>query len=109
VAAFEEAGYWKLYSPALATKLQLAALGPARKNLPLLPVDPHWRSAPRLGPFLYAFHGKSVAKERLALAKSIELGRSEMDLVRSSRRAAKKMETALRSARCRKLRRSTAS
>ncbi len=101
VAAMEEAGYWKLYSPALETKLNLAGLGRLEKYLPMLPADPHWRTA-RLGPFLHAFMENLAPKERLALAKSIELGRSEMDLWQKLPARAKKVETALRSARAQK-------
>ena len=101
VAALEELGYWKLYSPALAAKLNVSGLGRLEKNIPLLPPDPQWRAA-RLGTFLHAFGEKLSPKERLALGNAVELSRSDMDLWQKLPARAKKVETALRSARVQK-------
>ncbi|MGD0498912.1 MAG: hypothetical protein ABSC23_10805 [Bryobacteraceae bacterium] len=99
VEAFGEARLWGLFSPALAgPKLNMAGVARLERNLPTLPGGPHWRAA-RLGPFLYAFAEKLTPKEQLALAKAVDLGRSDVDLWKKLPSRAKKLETALRPAR----------
>jgi hypothetical protein len=67
----------------------------------MLPDEPRFRSA-RRGPFFYALTEKLTAKEGQALIKATELRKPEVDLWQKLPARARKLETALRSARIRK-------
>ena len=100
--ALEEAKLLALFSPALAgPKSNLAGLAKFEKLAKLLPDDPRTRAA-RQGPFFYVLTEKMNAKEKQALIKSIEMRKPEVDLWQKLEPRAKKLETALRSARIRK-------
>ncbi|MBZ5582283.1 MAG: hypothetical protein LAQ30_08785 [Acidobacteriia bacterium] len=102
VRALDEAGLLTLFSPALTgAKLNLAGLSKLEKLIRMVPQNARWREA-RLGPFLYVLAEKLTAKEQQALAKGTELGKAETDAWHKLEARAKKLETALRSARIRK-------
>src|SRR5262249_34235023 len=63
--------------------------------------DPRWRAG-RWGPFLYALTEKLSPKEKQALVKSNELTRHDVDAWQKLEVRARKLETALRSARLKK-------
>jgi tRNA nucleotidyltransferase (CCA-adding enzyme) len=98
----DEVGVLKLFAPALAgAKLNLAGLAKFEKLAHLLPDEPRTRAA-RLGPFLWVLTEKLSAKEKQALIKTVELPKAEADAFQKLEAHAKKLETALRSARIRK-------
>jgi tRNA nucleotidyltransferase (CCA-adding enzyme) len=102
IKALEEAGLLSLFSEALTgAKVNLPGLAKFEKLARLLPDEPRTRTA-RLGPFLYALTEKLTAKEKQALIKSTELHKPELDAWHKLEARAKKLETALRSARIRK-------
>lgn len=91
-----------LISPALTgAKSNLAGIARLEKMSRLLPDDTRARTA-RLGPFLYALAEKLTPKEKQALIKATELSKADVDLWQKLETRAKKLETALRSARIRK-------
>ena len=100
--ALEEFGLMALFSPALAGD-RLPAAGVARfeKISRLLPDDAGTRAA-RFGPFLYALTEKLTPKEKQALIKATDLGKSDLDLWQKLEARSRKLETALRSTRIRK-------
>jgi tRNA nucleotidyltransferase/poly(A) polymerase len=98
----EEAGLLALFSPALSGgKLNLPGLAKLEKASHILPDDVRWRAA-RLGTFLYALGEKLGVKERQALIKTCELTKSDVDAWQKIEARAKKLESALKSARIRK-------
>jgi len=100
--ALEEAKLLALFSPALAgAKLNLPGMARFEKNCRLLPDDPLTRAA-RFGPFLYALTEKLTPKEKQALIKAAEMRKAELDPWQKLDARAKKLETALRSARIKK-------
>jgi tRNA nucleotidyltransferase/poly(A) polymerase len=100
--ALEEAGLLKLFSPSLAgPKLNHAGIAKFERIAKLLPDDSLSRAA-RLGPFLFAFAEKLTPKERLALVAATNLPKPAVDLWQKLEPRAKKLESALRSARIRK-------
>jgi len=100
--ALEEAGLLALFSPALAgPKANLPGLAKFEKLARLLPDETRTRAA-RQGPFFYALTEKLNAKEKQALIKSTEMRRPEVDVWQKLEARAKKLETALKSARIRK-------
>jgi tRNA nucleotidyltransferase/poly(A) polymerase len=102
VRALAEAKLLPLFSPALEeSKVNLAGLTKLEKIERLVPDESRFRNA-RIGPFLYAFAEKLSPKEKLALAKKLEFRKDEIDLWQKLETRAKKLETALRSARIRK-------
>jgi tRNA nucleotidyltransferase (CCA-adding enzyme) len=102
VQALEEAGLMMLFSEALAgPKSNHAGLLKFEKNIKLLPDDIRSRNA-RLGPFLYVLTEKLSPKEKQALIKKVELSKHDVDLWQKLEARAKKLETALKSARIRK-------
>ncbi|MBZ5727042.1 MAG: hypothetical protein LAP87_18845 [Acidobacteriia bacterium] len=102
VKALDEAGLLALFSPALAgPKANLAGLVRFEKLIRMLPDDIRSRAA-RFGPFLYALTEKLSAKERQALARGVEMHKAALDLWQKLEVRAKKLETALRSARLKK-------
>jgi tRNA nucleotidyltransferase (CCA-adding enzyme) len=102
VRGLEEAGLLPLFSVALTgPRVNLAGLAKLEKIMRSLPDEPRFRGG-RVGPFLYAFAEKLNTKEKQALIKSTEMRRAEIDLWLKLEARAKKLETALRSARLRK-------
>ncbi len=100
--ALEEAKLIELFSPALTgAKLNLPGLAKFEKLARLLPDDARTRAA-RLGPFFYVLTEKLSPKEKQALIKSTEMRKPEVDVWQKLEAKAKKLETALRSARIRK-------
>jgi tRNA nucleotidyltransferase (CCA-adding enzyme) len=100
--ALDEAGLLTLFSPALAgPKVNLAGLGKFEKVIRLATDDPRWRAA-RWGTFLYALTEKLTPKEKQALIKATELSRHDVDAWQKLEAKARKLETALRSARLKK-------
>lgn len=102
VKALEEAGLLTLFSPALAgPKWNGPGLARLEKCTRLMPDDIPSRAA-RLGPFLYAFTEKLSAREKQALVEATGLSRRDVDLWQKLEARARKLETALKSARIRK-------
>src|SRR6202050_1551555 len=102
IKGLDEAGLLKLFAPALnGAKLNLAGLAKFEKLAHLLPDEPRTRAAP-LGPLLWVLTEKLTAKEKQALIKSVELSKADADAFQKLEARAKKLETALRSARIRK-------
>ncbi|HUI79435.1 MAG TPA: hypothetical protein VLY24_16030 [Bryobacteraceae bacterium] len=98
----EEAGLLSLFSPALTgPKLNLQGIAKFEKIARIVPDEPRFRNA-RRGPFFYALTEKLSAKEEQALIKATELRKPEVDLWQKLPARAKKLESALRSARIRK-------
>jgi tRNA nucleotidyltransferase (CCA-adding enzyme) len=98
----DEGGLLPLFSPALAgTKLNLQGIAKFEKMSRLLTDDARSRAA-RFGPFLYVMTEKLSAKEKQALIKATEMAKSDVDLWQKLEARAKKLETALRSARIKK-------
>jgi tRNA nucleotidyltransferase/poly(A) polymerase len=102
VKSLEESGLLPLFSTAMTgPKLNLAGLAKLEKNYRLLPDDNRSRAA-RIGPFLYAFAEKLSPKEKQALIKSTALLKADIDAWQKLEPRAKKLESALKSARIRK-------
>ena len=100
--AFEEAGLLTLFSPALSgPKANMAGLAKLEKAAAMLPDDPRHRFG-RVASFLYVIAEKLTPKEKQALIKGMEMRKSEVELWQKLDARAKKLETALRSARIRK-------
>lgn len=99
--ALDEAGLLVLFSPALPAKLNLQGLGKFARICALLPDDTRWRSA-RFGAFMHALTEKLTPKEKQALIKSTELSRADVNEWQKLEARAKKLESALKSARIRK-------
>ncbi len=95
----EDSGLAKLFLP--EGKFNLAGLAKLEKLARLLPDQAGLRGA-RLGPFLYVVAEKLTPKERQALLKATALSKADTDLWQKLEGRAKKLETALRSARIRK-------
>ncbi|HTS63713.1 MAG TPA: hypothetical protein VMH28_16930 [Candidatus Acidoferrales bacterium] len=102
VKGLDGAGLLVLFSPALAGgKLNMQGLQKFEKICHLVPDETRWRAA-RLGTFLYALTEKLSPKEKQSLVKTCELTRSDVDQWQKVEARAKKLETALKSARIRK-------
>jgi tRNA nucleotidyltransferase (CCA-adding enzyme) len=102
MAGLEQAGILALFAPALSEdKLNLAGLAKLEKLEHLLPDEAKNRAA-RLGPFLWVLTEKLAAKEKQALVKTIDLSKTDAAAYEKLDAHAKKLETALRSARIRK-------
>ena len=100
--ALEDVKLVSLFSPVLAgPKSNLPGLAKFEKLAKLLPDDPKTRAA-RQGPFFYVLSEKMNAKEKQTLIKAIEMRKPEVDVWQKLEGHAKKLETALRSARIRK-------
>ncbi|MBZ5580577.1 MAG: hypothetical protein LAP40_28845 [Acidobacteriia bacterium] len=100
--ALEEAGLLSLFSPALSgPKANLQGLARFEKLARLLPDEPRTRAA-RQGPFFFALTEKLNAKEKQALIKSTEMRKPDVDVWQRVEGRAKKLETAMRSARIKK-------
>ncbi len=102
VRSLEESGLLPLFSPALTgPRVNLAGLAKLEKIIRSLPDEAHFRAG-RLAPFLYVFAEKLSLREKQALIKSVEMRKPETDLWLKLELRAKKLESALRSARLRK-------
>jgi tRNA nucleotidyltransferase/poly(A) polymerase len=99
--ALEEAGLLSLFSPALAAKINHAGLAKFEKVLSVVPDDARWRLA-RFGPFLYALTEKLSPKDKAALIKATDMPKSDVSEWQKLEAKAKKLESALKSARIRK-------
>jgi tRNA nucleotidyltransferase (CCA-adding enzyme) len=100
--ALEETGLLQLFLPALTgPKLNLPGLAKYEKLARMLPEDTRARAA-RLGPFLYVLTEKLTPRERQLLPKAIDMPRADVDAWHKIEGRAKKLESALRSARIRK-------
>jgi tRNA nucleotidyltransferase (CCA-adding enzyme) len=98
----EEDRLLTVFSPALVgPKVNWPGLAKLEKSFRLPPDEPRFRNG-RLAPFLFALTEKLSARERLALVKLAELSKAELDRWHKLESAARKLETALRSARIRK-------
>lgn len=97
-----ETGLLKLFSPSLeGAKMNLAGMQRLEKAARMLPDDAKTR-ATHLGPFLYVLTEKLSPKEKAALIKSTAMPKSDVDAWQKLEAKAKKLETALRSARIKK-------
>jgi tRNA nucleotidyltransferase/poly(A) polymerase len=99
VRILEEMGLLKLFSPALA--------GPKGNSAGLAKLEKIARTIPdgvsaRLGPFLYVLTEKLSPKEEQALVRATALTKAEEALWKKLGTRARKLETALRSARIKK-------
>jgi tRNA nucleotidyltransferase/poly(A) polymerase len=102
IQALDEAGLLTLFLPSLTgPKAPLPALAKFEKASRMMPDDAPARAA-RLGPFLYALTEKMPPKEKQALIKATDLRKGEIDLWQKLETRAKKLESALKSARIRK-------
>jgi tRNA nucleotidyltransferase (CCA-adding enzyme) len=100
--ALDEAGLIAMFvAPLTGPKLNLQGLSKLEKLAKLLPDDPKTRAA-RLGPFFWVLAEKLTAKEKQAVVKGAELSKADADAWQKLEPKAKKLETALRSARIRK-------
>ena len=99
--ALEQEGFMARFSPALAAKFNSVGLAKFEKMSRLLPDDARARNA-RWGPFLYALTERLSPKEKQALIKGLELMKADVDAWQKIEPRARKLETALRSARIRK-------
>jgi tRNA nucleotidyltransferase/poly(A) polymerase len=100
--ALSEAGLLTLFSPALAgPKINLPGITRFERISRLLPDDVRSRAA-RLGPFLYALTERLTPKEKQALIASTEMPKTQVDRWQKLGARARKLETALRSARIKK-------
>jgi tRNA nucleotidyltransferase/poly(A) polymerase len=100
--ALGEAGLLTLFSPVLAgPKINLPGITKFERLSRLLPDDARSRAA-RLGPFLWALTEKFTPKEKQALIATTEMPKAQVDQWQKLEARAKKLETALRSARIRK-------
>ena len=97
----EEAGLVSLFSPALAAKMNHAGLARFEKVLSVVPDDSRWRNA-RFGPFLHALTEKLSPKDKAALIKATEMPKSDVAEWQKLEAKAKKLESALKSAKIRK-------
>jgi tRNA nucleotidyltransferase (CCA-adding enzyme) len=98
----EEAGLLVLFSPALVSpKSNLPGMLRFEKLSRMLPDDTRTRAA-RFGPFLYVLTEKLTPKEKLALIKTSDLHKPDLELWQKLEARSKKLESALRSARIKK-------
>lgn len=98
----EQEGLLELFSPALSgPKLNLAGLAKLEKVRRLLPPEAA-SAASNWGPFLYVLTEELNAKEKLELIRQTEMRKSEVDSWQKLPARAKKIETALKSARLKK-------
>ncbi|HEY7391463.1 MAG TPA: hypothetical protein VH640_23310 [Bryobacteraceae bacterium] len=98
----EEDRLLTVFSPALTgPKVNWQGLAKLEKSSRLPPDEPRFRKA-RLAPFLFALTEKLGTRERQALVKLAELSKAELDRWHKLEASARKLESALRSARIRK-------
>ena len=101
VKGLEEAGLLSLFSPALSAKMNAQGLAKFDKILAIVPDDARWRVS-RLGTFLYVLTEKLTPKDKLALIKSTEMPKADVNEWQKLEARAKKLESALKSARIKK-------
>jgi tRNA nucleotidyltransferase/poly(A) polymerase len=102
VRTLAEEGLLALMSPALTeAKLNLSGLAKLEKVRRLLPPEAGTAAA-NWGPFLHVLTELLSAKDKAALIKQIEMRKPEVDAWQKLPARAKKLETALRSARLKK-------
>jgi tRNA nucleotidyltransferase/poly(A) polymerase len=100
--ALSETGLLTLFSPALAgPKINLPGITRFERLSRLLPDDVRSRSA-RGGPFLWALTERLTPKEKQGLIATTDMPKSQVDQWQKLEARAKKLETALRSARIKK-------
>ena len=100
--ALGEAGLLTLFSPALAgPKMNLPGITRFERLSHLLPDDAVSRAA-RLGPFMWALTERLAPKEKQALIATTQMPKAQVDQWQKLEARARKLETALRSARIRK-------
>ena len=100
--ALEDEGLLALFSPVLVgAKSNLLGIAKLEKLYRLLPEDARSRLG-RWGPFVWVLTEKFGAKEKQALVKQCELPKPDVDAWQKLELRARKLETALRSARIRK-------
>jgi len=100
--ALEDNGLVALLLSTLAgPKLNLPGLAKFEKLARMLPDDARTRAA-RVGPFFYVLTEKLTPRERQALPKAIEMPKADVDAWHKLEGRAKKLESALKSARIRK-------
>jgi len=100
--ALEDEGLLALFSPLLVgPKSNLVGIAKIEKLSRLLPDDARSRTG-RWGPFAWVLTEKLPAKEKQALIKTCELQKADVDAWQKLEVRARKLETALRSARIRK-------
>jgi tRNA nucleotidyltransferase/poly(A) polymerase len=100
--ALGEAGLLTLFSPVLAgPKINLPGITKFERLSRLLPDDARSRAA-RFGPFMWALTERLTPKEKQALIATTEMPKAEVDRWQKLEARAKKLETALRSARIKK-------
>jgi tRNA nucleotidyltransferase/poly(A) polymerase len=97
----EEAGLLALFSPVLGAKMNHPALARLQKAEALLPDDYQWRAA-RFGVFMHALTANLTAKEKAALVKATEMPKGDVAEWQKLEARARKLESALKSARIRK-------
>jgi len=98
----EENELLEIFSPALnGPKLNLGGMMKLEKAARLLPVDAG-SQAVRWAPFLFVLTEKLPARERQALARTLELSKADLAQWQKLETRSKKLETALRSPRLRK-------
>jgi tRNA nucleotidyltransferase/poly(A) polymerase len=102
VRALEADGLLGVFSEALSgAKLNLPGLVKLERAMRLLPAANGALEA-RFGPFLYVLTERLSPREKAALIKNLEMRKSEVDLFRNVEPRARKLESALKSARVRK-------
>ncbi|MBM3775179.1 MAG: CCA tRNA nucleotidyltransferase, partial [Acidobacteria bacterium] len=100
--ALEQDGLIGIFSPALAaSKLSMASLAKLERAIRLL-ADANGMQFDRLGPFFWALTDNLTPREKAALVKSLEMRKPEVELWQKLDSRARKLETALRSARIKK-------
>jgi len=100
--ALEEEGLLGLFSQALVgPKFNAAGVAKLEKSSRMMLDDIRSRAL-RWGPFLYALTEKFSPREKQAFVKELELAKADVDAWQKLEPRAKKLETALRSARIKK-------
>jgi tRNA nucleotidyltransferase/poly(A) polymerase len=100
--ALGEAGLLTLFSPALGgPKINLPGITKFERLSRMLPDDARSRTA-RIGPFLWVLTERLTPKEKQVLIATTEMPKAQVDQWQKLEARAKKLETALRSARIRK-------
>src|SRR5215471_18477376 len=97
----EELGLLALFSPALGPKMNAQGLAKFDKVCRLTPDDARWRAA-RFGTFLFVLTEKLSPKEKQALIKATEMPKADVAEWQKLETRARKLESALKSARIRK-------
>jgi tRNA nucleotidyltransferase/poly(A) polymerase len=102
IRGLDAVGLLTIFSPALTgASVNLAGLARLEKAERMAPDDLRWRAA-RFGPFMYALAEKLSIREKQSLVRSTELSKPQVDAWQKLPARAKKLESALRSARIKK-------